>query len=98
MATDLERHLLIDSPFYTNQIEVIRHVAKSLPIEYLLYVKENPSNVTRDWRDISQYKEIMNIPNVKLIHPNFSNIELLSNCDLVISIAFTFCFNAFLIN
>ena len=87
MATDLERHLLIDSPFYTNQIEVIRHVAKSLPIEYLLYVKENPSNVTRDWRDISQYKEIMNIPNVKLIHPNFSNIELLSNCDLVISIA-----------
>jgi len=94
MSTDLERHLLIDSPFYTNQIEVIRHVAKSLPVGYLLYVKENPSNVTRDWRDTSQYKEIMDIPNVELLHPNFSNIQLLTNCDLVISIAGSSSFEA----
>ena len=86
MATDLERYVLIDSPFYTNQIEVIRHVAKSLPVGYNLYVKENPTNVTRDWREISQYKEIMDIPNVRLLHPKFSNDELLTNCDLVISI------------
>ena len=94
MSTDLERHLLIDSPYYTNQIEVIRHVAKSLPVGYLLYVKENPSNVTRDWRDTSQYKEIMDIPNVELLHPNFSNIQLLTNCDLVISIAGSSSFEA----
>ena len=94
MATDLERYILIDSPFYTNQIEVIRHVAKSLPIGHNLYVKENPSNVTRDWRDVSQYKEIMDIPNVRLLHPNFSNTELLTNCDLVISIAGSSSFEA----
>jgi len=94
MATDLERYILIDSPFYTNQIEVIRHVAKSLPIGYNLYVKENPTNVTRDWRDVSQYKEIMDIPNVRLLHPNFSNAELLANCDLVISIAGSSSFEA----
>ena len=94
MSTDLERYLLIDSPFYTNQIEVIRHVAKSVPSNYQLYVKENPSNVTRDWREISQYKEIIDIPNVKLIHPSFSNKELLANCSLVISIAGSSSFEA----
>ena len=62
MSTDLERHLLIYSPYYTNQIEVIRNVAKSIPINYKLYVKENPSNITRDWRDISQYEELLDIP------------------------------------
>jgi len=94
MATDLERHLLIDSPFYTNQIEVIRNVAKSIPIGYTIYAKENPSNVTRNWRPISQYQEIMEIPNVKLLHPEFSNKELLSKCDLVISIAGSSSFEA----
>ena len=94
MATDLERYLLIDSPFHTNQIEIIRHIAKSIPTDYEVYVKENPSNVTRDWREISQYKEILEIPNVKLIHPAFSNKELLSNCSLVISIAGTSSFEA----
>ena len=87
MSTDLERYLLIDSPFYTNQIEVIRHVAKSIPINYLLYIKENPSNVTRDWRSVEEYNDLLKIPNVRLLHPTFSNKELLSNCSLVVSIA-----------
>lgn len=94
MATDLERHLLIDSPFYTNQIEIIRNIAKSIPVGYTIYAKENPSNVTRDWRPISQYKEIIEIPNVNLLHPEFSNNELLSKCDLVISIAGSSSFEA----
>jgi hypothetical protein len=94
MSTDLERHLLIDSPYYTNQIEVIRNVAKSIPINYLLYVKENPSNITRDWREISQYEDLLDIPNVRILHPEFSNAELLKNCDLVISIAGSSSFEA----
>ena len=94
MSTDLERHLLIDSPYYTNQIEVIRNVAKSIPINYKLYVKENPSNITRDWRDISQYEELLDIPNVRILHPEFSNSDLLKNCDLVISIAGSSSFEA----
>lgn len=94
MSTDLERHLLIDSPYHTNQIEVIRNVAKSIPINYTLYVKENPSNITRDWRDISQYEELLDIPNVRVLHPEFSNSDLLKNCDLVISIAGSSSFEA----
>ena len=37
-----ERTLLIGSPFNTNQIEIIRHISKSLPIGYKLCIKEHP--------------------------------------------------------
>ena len=89
MAVDMERNVLIDAPFYTNQIEMIRMVAKSLPINYKLVVKENPSQVTRDWRPISEYKQIMNVPNVLLVHPNVTGTELIKNSSLVISLAGT---------
>ena len=74
MSTDLERYLLIDSPFYTNQIEVIRHVAKSIPINYLLYIKENPSNVTRDWRSVEEYKEYIYNTGLQSLLDNISYI------------------------
>lgn len=87
LAVDLERNLLIDAPLFTNQVEIVRSVAKSIPIGYKLYVKENPSQVTREWRKISEYLEIMAIPNLTLIHPSFSGQQLLQNCSLVVTIA-----------
>ncbi|MBC8250760.1 MAG: hypothetical protein H8E89_04160 [Candidatus Nitrosopelagicus sp.] len=89
LAVDLERNLLIDAPFYTNQIELIRSVAKSLPVGHKLYVKENPSQVSREWRDTDEYKSIMNIPNTILIHPEYPSENLLKNCSVVITIAGT---------
>lgn len=84
---DMERPLLIKAPFFTNQIEMIRHIAKSLPMGVKLYVKETPAAVTRDWRSISIYKEIMAIPNVTLIHPSISPEKLMKNCSIVFTIA-----------
>ena len=86
LGVDLERNLLINSPFQTNQIEIIRHIAKSLPTGFKLYLKENPSQITREWRSISEYSEIMDIPNVTLIHPSFNSQELIKNCKLVFTI------------
>ena len=91
---DMERPLLIMSPFFTNQIEVIRHIAKSLPMGQRLYVKETPAASTREWRSKSIYKEIMDIPNVTLIHPSVSAKKLMKNCSLVFSIAGTSGFEA----
>ena len=89
-----ERTLLIASPFYTNQLEVIRHIAKSLPPGYKLYVKEHFSQLLREWREISYYKEIIEIPNVRLYHPS-ANIEpLIQKSSLVISIGGTTSFEA----
>jgi len=86
LAVDLERNLLVNAPFQTNQIEIIRHIAKSLPTGFKLYVKENPSQSTREWRSISEYREIMNIPNVMLIHPTFSSQDLIKQCKIVFTI------------
>ena len=86
LGVDLERNLLVNSPFQTNQIEIIRHIVKSLPAGFKLYVKENPAQRTREWRSISEYSEIMNIPNVTLIHPSFNSQDLIKNSKLVFTI------------
>ena len=84
-----ERSLLIATPFYTNQLEVIRHIAKSIPPGYVLYVKEHFSQSLREWREISYYKEILKIPNVRLYHPSSNMQKLIENTSFVISIGGT---------
>ena len=87
LAVDEERSLLIGAPYYTNQLENIRHIVKSLPIDYKLYVKETPSQVTRHWRPISEYKDMMAVPNVRLLHPSVLPREIYKKTSLVITIA-----------
>lgn len=90
-----ERSLLLDAPFYTNQIETIRNVAKAIPIEFTLYVKEHPTQgKSRGWRSISEYKEIMAIPNVKMIHHSVPSDELIKKSSLVMSVGGTASFEA----
>ena len=94
LAVDAERNLLIGSPFYTNQLEIIRFISKSIPIDYKLYVKETPALIIRSWRSTSEYKELLDIPNVRLFHPSVPSEKLLENCSLVITITGTTGFDA----
>ena len=94
LGVDEEHNLLVGAPFYTNQLETIRHVAKSIPINYKLYVKEHPSSVTRNWKSVSDYKEIMNVPNVRLLHHSVPQSELFQNCSLVVSAMGSSCLEA----
>ena len=94
LGVDQEHNLLIGAPFYTNQLETIRHVAKSIPINYKLYVKEHPTSAMRNWKSISDYKEIMNIPNVRLLHHSAPQSELFQNCSLVVSAMGSSCLDA----
>ncbi|WP_428324957.1 hypothetical protein [Nitrosopumilus sp.] len=90
-----ERSLLIAAPYFTNQIEIIRFIAKSIPIDYKLYVKEHPTQgPVRGWRDIEFYKNIMSIPNVRLLHPSLDSEKLIQSSSLVISIGGTTSFEA----
>ncbi|RZD47842.1 MAG: hypothetical protein CXT78_02005, partial [Thaumarchaeota archaeon] len=54
-----------------------------------MYVKEHPYMREVNWREISYYKQIMNLPNVKLIHPSVSHNNLIENSALVISVSGT---------
>jgi len=80
-----ERTLLIPAPYYSNQLEVIKNIAKSIPIEYKLVIKEHPMQKVRAWRNIEYYKEILRLPNVEFIHPSISNEEVIKKCSLVIT-------------
>ena len=84
-----ERSLLIQAPNYTNQIEVITNIAKALPAGYELYVKEHPGSVFREWRSISDYKKIMKLPNVRVIHPSVKSKDMIEKSSLVIVISST---------
>lgn len=83
---DQESTLLIGAPFHTNQFEIITNIVKSLPIGYELYVKEHPIMKIRGWRSISEYKRLMNLPNVKVIHPSVKPDEIIKKCSLVLTI------------
>jgi len=86
LGIDDDVALLHDAPFFTDQVEVVKHVAKSIPIDYRLYVKDHIHAHFRGWRDVKQYEEIKNIPNVVLVHPSYSSEKLIKNCKFVISV------------
>lgn len=81
-----ERVLFMGAPFYTNQLSIIANIAKSLPIGYKLCVKEHPAMKQEGWRPKSFYKEILELPNVELIHPSLTSEEIIKKSSLVISI------------
>ena len=89
LRVEPERTLSISAPFYMNQLEVIRNIARSIPVDFKLYVKEHYGMKYRHWRPLSYYKTIMDLPNVTLIHPSLSNEELIKNCSIVFTVTGT---------
>ena len=86
MQVTQENAILLDAPFYINQIEVIKNIAKSMPVDHTLLVKEHPASFVRSWRSIEEYKKLMSIPGVKLMHPEANTKELIKKSSLVMSI------------
>ena len=83
----VQNNVDIDAPFYANQIEVVTNIAKALPADCKLFVKEHPLMRYRHWREITEYEEMISLPNVEVIHPEVSAKEILENCLAVITIA-----------
>ena len=86
LHTEPEAKILTTSPFYSNQLAVIENIARSIPIDYILYVKEHPGQELKLWRSIDYYQKIIELPNVKLVHPTINSHDLISECSCVISI------------
>ncbi len=82
-----EASTMVMGPYYMNQISIIENVAKSLPINKLLFVKEHGSML--GLRKLSYYKSIAKIPNVRLISPSVDSHDIIKNSDLVVTITGT---------
>lgn len=79
-----EISLLLLAPYATDQINVIKQIARSLPVTYKLYVKEHPLMVI--FRPRSYYKELKKIPNVKLINPIIPSWNIIPHAKLITTI------------
>jgi hypothetical protein len=64
-----ESSTLTDAPFYINELMVIEQVSKSLPVGWILYVKEHQSMLGE--RSLKFYKKANSLHNVKMISINF---------------------------
>lgn len=86
-----EKTISIYAPFHTNQFEIIHQIAKALPINCKLFVKEHPHQIYYDYgpKTTSFYESIRELPNVRLIHPSVSSKELIQRCSLVVTITGT---------
>ncbi len=71
---------LYGRPFH-NQIELIRTISMSMPINFKLIVKEHPFTIGK--RKLSFYKKLLNIPGVYIVDPNKSADELIKKSKLV---------------
>lgn len=87
LQSEPESTVLAISPFYSNQISLIEMIAKSIPIDSVLYVKEHPIQKEKLWRSVGEYKKIIDIPNVKLLHHNINSLNLIEKSQGVITIS-----------
>jgi len=87
LSVEPEIALLLYAPFASDQLSVIKNVARSLPLDYKLYVKEHPSMM--GYRTRKFYKEIKKMPNVKLIRPEIMSFELIKKARLITTITGT---------
>jgi hypothetical protein len=76
----------------SNQIELIRALARTLPATHDLYVKEHPNGLgDRTRRELN---ELRSIPGVKLVDPAVSSFALADTADLVITLSGTTAYEA----
>jgi capsule polysaccharide export protein KpsC/LpsZ len=74
---------------YMDLPKVIQDISKSLPVNYKLYVKEHPSLYKYKVRPHSYYREINDLPNTVLIHPDVSSHELIQNAEITTTVTGT---------
>ena len=79
LHTEPEVSLLVYGRPFVNQIEVIRWIAMSLPLDAVLVVKEHPWMVgKRSW---GAYRKILNIPRVHLADPRLTVRDLIKEYE-----------------
>ncbi|MDO8667854.1 MAG: hypothetical protein Q7K35_02015 [bacterium] len=82
-----ENATLLYAPFYKDQLWLIKQMARSLPLNFKLYLKEHPTMHGHRLRRF--YKELKKIPNIKLIKPEIESSSLIINAKLIFTISGT---------
>ncbi|MHB8132237.1 MAG: capsular polysaccharide export protein, LipB/KpsS family, partial [Mobilitalea sp.] len=89
-----EASTLVCAQKYEKQLLAIDNIAKSIPTDSVLYVKEHYAVLGH--RDLHFYKELLKYPNVRLIDPYYDIHSLINNSLAVIVLTNTTGFEAIL--
>ncbi|MEZ4365054.1 MAG: hypothetical protein R2939_02060 [Kofleriaceae bacterium] len=79
----------------SNQVEVVRAMARTLPATHELYVKEHPNGLGD--RSPAALAELAALPGVRLIDPGVSTFVLADAADLVVTVSGTASYEAALL-
>lgn len=83
---------------WMNQIELVRTIAKSIPYDWYVYVKEHPGTLNDRLRPKNYYKDILSIPNIRFIDIKEDTSKLIEKSKAVFVISGTTGFEAILNN
>ena len=78
--------------YFSNQLKLIKDIRRALPFDFTLIVKEHPNVL--GIRPFSFFKEIQDIPGVKLVNPMTSSFEIYKYCDVVLTVSGTTAYEA----
>jgi len=82
-----EHSLDVEAPYYTNTYETVKNIARTLPSDVKLYVKEHPHAL--GIRGPKELKQIKSIPGVRLIEPGIDSHDLLTKAEMTVSLSGT---------
>ena len=83
---------------WINQLSIIETLAKSIPHNWKVYVKEHPYNPGYRVRPPSYYKEMQSYPNVELLPIDLDSHEVIKNSQMVVVVSGTSGWEAVLLH
>jgi len=89
LSSQPESKTQVRANMWVNQLSIIEALAKSVPFDWKVYVKEHPYNPGSDVREPYYYKDIQSYPNVELLPIDLDSHEVMTNSQMVAIISGT---------
>lgn len=80
------------APYYTDQLNLIKSIAISLPCDTVLLVKEHPNFIGQ--KPLSFFSALTKVPNVCLVHHKTDSFKLTRSAEVVFTVSGTVAFEA----
>ena len=92
LHTQPESSIDVQASAHSNQLELIRDIARCLPLSCPLYVKVHPTDV--DGKSVGFYNAINSIPNVYLLNYSIDSRQLIANAKIIFALTGTIAYEA----
>lgn len=85
LASTPEHSTQVKAPMWVDQRIIIEALSKSIPVDWIIYVKEHPQNLICRARELGFYDELKKYPNVRLIKPDSNFFDAIKNAQLIVN-------------